>query len=173
MVQGWSVLTESQIFSLPGRPNSVNRHVVLWLLCSYIFPMEQTCVDEYIFLAGLDVLSQPYNLMTCMSLIQDFFSCGLSMKLYSGPYRSCNNKILFLPLFLPLTCAVWIDTWLFPVGVRPFPWGLICSYGSHNDIHRKRILMSVSHGDFISLVLVVQTLVITTHWINHHQVDKY
>ena len=35
--------------------------------------MEQTCVDEYIFLAGLDVLSQPYHLMTCMSLIQDLF----------------------------------------------------------------------------------------------------
>lgn len=57
-------------------------------------------------------------LMTCMSLIQDFFSCGLSMKLYSRPYRSYNNKILFLPLFRPFTSAVWIDTWLFPVGVH-------------------------------------------------------
>ena len=67
-----SVLTESQIFSRPGRPNSVNKHVVLWLLCLCIFPMEQTFVNEYTFLAEPDTLFQPYHSM-CMSLIQDLF----------------------------------------------------------------------------------------------------
>lgn len=43
---------ESQIFSRPAWPNSVKKQFIMWLLRFLILLTEQTCIDQYAFLAG-------------------------------------------------------------------------------------------------------------------------
>ena len=80
--------------------------------------MEQTCVDEYIFLAGLDVLSQPYLLnevhVPHTGLIFLWFTPGrtghIIIKYYSYPYSN------LLPLLSGLTLGSFL---LVSISMRP------------------------------------------------------
>ena len=57
------LLTDGQIFSRPFRPNSVNKHFIIRLLCFFlIFPTKQTRIDPCAFLTRPHAFSRPYHI---------------------------------------------------------------------------------------------------------------
>ena len=121
--------------------------------------MEQTCVNEYAFPAlSLDVYV-PHTGLVFHVVYQQNCTQGctghiiIKLKYYSYHYS------YLLPLLSGSTLGSFL---LVSIFVRP-------------DLQLwKSITMTfIAKGEFISLVLVFQTLESTMHWINHHQVDKY
>ena len=55
MAQGPCVLSESRIFSHPARPNSIDEHFTIWLLCFWIFLTERKRVHGSICLVSLSL----------------------------------------------------------------------------------------------------------------------
>lgn len=72
LTQNQDVLIESQIFSRPILPNSVNKNFIIWLNIVF-FLTERTGIDQFAFLAGLRFSSPIANDMYCTQ--QDFFIC--------------------------------------------------------------------------------------------------
>ena len=72
LTQNQDVLIESQIFSRPILPNSVNKNFIIWLNIVF-FLTERTGIDQFAFLAGLRFSSPIANDMYCTQ--KDFFIC--------------------------------------------------------------------------------------------------
>ena len=72
LTQNQDVRIESQIFSRPILPNSVNKNFIIWLNIVF-FLTEWTGIDQFAFLAGLHFSSPIANDMYCTQ--KDFFIC--------------------------------------------------------------------------------------------------
>lgn len=72
LTQNQDVRIESQIFSRPILPNSVNKNFIIWLNIGF-FLTERTGIDQFAFLAGLRFSSPIANDMYCTQ--KDFFIC--------------------------------------------------------------------------------------------------
>lgn len=72
LTQNQDVRIESQIFSRPILPNSVNKNFIIWLNMVF-FLTERTGIDQFAFLAGLRFSSPIANDMYCTQ--KDFFIC--------------------------------------------------------------------------------------------------
>lgn len=72
LTQNQDVQINSQIFSRPILPNSVNKNFIIWLNIVF-FLTERTGIDQFAFLAGLRFSSPIANDMYCTQ--KDFFIC--------------------------------------------------------------------------------------------------
>lgn len=72
LTQNQDVWIESQVFSRPILPNSVNKNFIIWLNIVF-FLTERTGIDQFAFLAGLRFSSPIANDMYCTQ--KDFFIC--------------------------------------------------------------------------------------------------
>lgn len=72
LTQNQDVQINSQIFSCPILPNSVNKNFIIWLNIVF-FLTERTGIDQFAFLAGLRFSSPIANDMYCTQ--KDFFIC--------------------------------------------------------------------------------------------------
>ena len=89
---GLCVLTESQIFSRPARPNSANMNFIIWPLClnfcNRANPHQSVCFSS-------------------SAISGTFFGYGFPTKLHTGPFGS-HDKNLCAFFFITTVWTIWL-----------------------------------------------------------------